>query len=148
DCACCIKTIVDNGSSTKSDDLTNVTYRKITAIKPKQSIPCYGLPEIVEEKTIDASGKEILLSKIAYTYTSFGKVLTEEHYDSKDKHRYTIANTYDASERLISTKDGLGNTTTFAYDNCHNLISISGPRKDQLKKITYDLANRPIKITD
>src|SRR5262249_39823119 len=97
DCACCIQTIVDDGSSTKPDDLTNVTCRKITEIKPKQSTPCYGLPEIVEEKTIDASGKEILLKKVAYTYTPFGKVLTEKHYDSEGTHHYTITNIYDAS---------------------------------------------------
>ncbi len=148
DCAICIKTIVDDGSSLDPDDLQNVTYRKITQITPKQTLPCFGLPEIVQEKTIDASGQEILLRKTIYAYTPFGKISREEHYDCNNLYRYCILNDYDSKERLIATTDPLGNHTTFAYDDNHNLTSIAGPRCDQYKEITYDKANRPTRIAD
>ena len=148
DCAVCIKTIIDDGSTIDPNDLTGVTYRTITEIQPKQTLPCFGLPEIVQEKTIDSSSREILLKKVIYTYTHFGQVLKEEHYDAEGAYRYTIQNGYDERERLNSTTDPLGHQTFFKYDQNNNLISITGPKPDQHKEITYDKANRPIRITD
>ena len=148
DCAICIKTVVDDGSTEEPDNLRGVTYRKITVITPKKSLPCFGLPEVIEEKTIDSAGQEILLRKTRYTYTPFGKILQEDHYDANNAHHHTITNTYDDQERLISTTDPLGHTTCFTYDANHNLISIAGPRPDQYKEIAYDKANRPIRIAD
>src|SRR5262249_54407185 len=49
---------------------------------------------------------------------------------------------------LISTTDPLGNKTEFSYDANHNLTSITGPKSNQHKEITYDKANRPICIAD
>ncbi len=144
DCAICIKTIIDDGSVEDPLNLAGVTYRKITVIHPKQTLPCFGLPEIVEEKTIDAFGNEILLHKVIYTYAPFGKVLKEDHYDSNDRFRYSIINEYDSKERLISTIDPLGHRSTFQYDDNFNLIQQTGPRKDQKKEWFYDWANRPI----
>ncbi len=148
DCAICIKTIQDDGSSLDEDDLEGVTYRRITEVRPKQSLPCYGLPEEVLEKTIDATGQEILLKKVIYTYAPFGKILREKHYDASNQYSYTIHNTYDDQERLASTTDPLGNCTSFTYDANHNLTSITGPNPDQYKEIVYDQANRPIRISD
>lgn len=147
-CAICIRTIIDDGSTADPDDLKGITYRKITTIIPKDSTPCFGLPESVEEKTIDPSGSEILLSKTVYTYTPFGKILQEDHYDANGIYRYSLYNTYDDQECLVSTTDPLGAVTAFTYDANHNLISISGPRSDQHQEIAYDKANRPIRIAD
>jgi len=148
DCAICIKTIVDDGTTTNPDDLTGVSYRKITEIEPKQTMPCFGLAEVVREKTIDSAGKEILLSRVVYTYASSGKVLKEEHYDANDQYSHTIVNSYDCRERLLSQTDALGNVTRYDYDNSHNLIAIAGPLPNQYKKIIYDRANRPICTSD
>lgn len=147
-CAICIKTIIDDGITVDPDNIQGVTYRKITYITPKKTLPCFGLPEIVEEKTIDPSGQEILLHKTLITYTPFGKILQEEHFDSNNTGHHTLYNTYDNQERLISTTDPLGNKTEFSYDANHNLISITGPKPNQYKEITYDKANRPIRIVD
>ena len=125
-----------------------MTHRKITVITPKKSLPCFGLPEIVEEKTINTFGQEILLHKTHYTYTPFGKILQEDHYDANHTHHHTIANVYDDQERLISTTDPLGHATCFTYDVNNNLISITGPKAHQHKEIVYDKANRPIRISD
>lgn len=146
DCAICIQTISDDGCTENSQNLCDVTYRTITYITPKYSTPCFGLPEIVEEKTIDSSGKEILLSKIVYTYTPFGEILQEDHYDANGAFRYSLYNTYDEQERLISKTDPLGEKTTYTYDANHNITTITGPRPDQYREITYDQANRPIRI--
>jgi YD repeat-containing protein len=148
DCAICVKTIIDDGSNTNPNDFRGITYRRITEIQPKQSLPCFGLPEIVQEKTIDPSGQEILLSQVIYSYTSFGKILEEKHYDAKGTHCYSIHNSYDDREHLISTTDPLGNATRFSYDANNNLIAITGPKPAQHKEIRYDKANRPIRIAD
>ena len=84
DCAVCTKTIIDDGNTEDPHNLSGVTYRKITEIIPKQTTPCFGLPEVLLEKTINASGQEILLKKVIYTYTPFGKVLKEDHYDANN----------------------------------------------------------------
>ena len=63
-------------------------------------------------------------------------------------YRYSILNTYDDKERLISKTNPLGYKTTFTYDANHNLTSITGPKPDQHKEITYDKANRPTHIAD
>ncbi len=148
DCAICTQTITDDGSTTDPDNLQGVSYRKITTINPKYTLPCFGLPEVIEEKTIDASGNEMLLHKVIYTYTPSGQVLEEEHYDADGAYRYSIYNTYDAQENLATTTDPLGATTTYTYDANHNPTSITGPRTDQYREIAYDKANRPTYISN
>lgn len=146
DCAVCTKTIIDDGSAQDPYDLTGVTYRKITLVHPKETHPCFGLPEVIEEKTIDSSGQEILLKKVAYTYTSFGKVEKEYHYDAANVYRYSIQNCYDEKERLVEIIDSLGNATALTYDDNYNLTEIDGP--GQHKTITYDAANRPTQLAE
>ncbi len=147
-CAICINTIIDDGVTSDSNNLQGITYRTITSITPKKTLPCFGLPETVEEKTIDSIGQEILLHKTIFTYTPFGKILQEDHFDANNTHHHTIYNTYDDQERLISTTNPLGNKTEFGYDTNHNLTTITGPKPGQYKEITYDKANRPIRIAD
>lgn len=142
DCAICVKKIIDDGVTNNPNDLTGVTYRKITVIQPKQSLPCFGLPEQIEEKTIDGSGREILLEKVFYVYHPSGQIEREDHYDSNLQHRYTISHQYDGKERLISTIDPLGIETLFEYDNQGNLLKKT--RGNEVQRWEYDLANRPI----
>jgi YD repeat-containing protein len=148
DCAICIQTITDDGSTNDPHNLRGVTCRKITKITPKYSTPCFGLPESIEEKTIDSTGKEILLHKIVYTYTPFGEILQEDHYDANGAYSYSLYNTYDEQERLISKTDPLGAKTTYTYDANHNITSIAGPRSDQYREIAYDQVNRPIRFAN
>lgn len=144
DCAVCIREIVDDGSGENSDDLHHVTYRLIKDIQPKQSHPCFGLPEVVEEKTLDSMGKEILIHKIRYTYAPSGKVLKEEHFDSTGAFAYALVNEYDDKERLIAKIDPLGNRTAYIYEA--NSTEVVGPRKDMHIKTTFDKAGMPIKV--
>ncbi len=125
DCAVCTqKTVEADG------------YRKVTLISPKQSLPCFGLPEVVKERAGDT-----LLSKIRYTYHPSGKIESEEHYDSMNVLRYTLHNTYDTREHLISSTDALGQTTTYVYDQQNNRISQTGAYETLWE---YDLENHPV----
>ena len=142
DTACCVKTIVDDGSHENPYDLAGVSYRKILEIIPRQQHPCFGLPEIVLEKTIDETGAEIVLKKVVYTYAPSGKIVQEDHYDQEGNYCYCLKNTYDSKERLIATQDAEENITSFEYDANHNLTSISALHEE---KICYDRVNRPIK---
>ena len=139
-----IKTIYDDGKSDNPYDLSGITFRKIVEVSPKRSLPCLGLAEEVREKTIDAHGHEILLSKVCYTYHPSGQIIREDHFDAQNVHRYSVVNEYDPQERLISTTNPLGHKTTFGYDAQFNRISQSGPRSDMHKEWLYDAANRPI----
>ena len=139
-----VKTIVDDGHSENPFDLVHVTYRKILEIQPKREVLCVGLPEEVQEKTIDRNGNEILLKKVRYTYHPSGKIEREDHYDAHNIYRYSTINEYDEKERLIGTIDALGLRTTFTYDANFNLISLDGPRSDIHKEWSYDKINRPI----
>lgn len=144
DCAACIKTIVDDGKSQDPADIASLTFRKIHYFTLKESLPCFGLPLVVEEKTLNRDAEEILVSKIVYSYTPFGKVAKEEHYDDQNILSYTIENSYDNKERLSSTTDALNQKTSFTYDANNNLLSFSDPLYTET--ITYDKANRPTKI--
>ncbi len=135
----CIKTIIDDGNTEDPLDLTGVTFRHVTEIAPKRTFPCLGLPEEIREYAGDC-----LLKKVRYSYHPSGQIVSEEHFDAENQHRYTLHNTYDERERLIAATDALGNQTTFTYDNNFNRISQRGPRADQYKEWRYDLANRPV----
>jgi len=137
--AVCIKTIIDDGTSEDPNDVQGVSYRHVTEITPKRTLPCIGFPEEIREYAGDQ-----LLKKIRYTYHPSGKIASEEHFDANNQHSYTLYNHYDKEERLIATNDALGNQTTFTYDNNFNCTSQHGPRPDQHKEWRYDLANRPI----
>ena len=79
DCAICIRKAIEAPS-----------YSLITLTTPKKSFPCFGLPETVEEKTLDEEGNEILLSKVVYTYHPSGKIESEAHFDATGAHCYTL----------------------------------------------------------
>ncbi len=140
DCAICTKTIIDDGKTTNPNDF-DVTYRKIINVKPKRSMPCFGLPEVVEERTLNAAKTEILVSRTSYSYTPFGKIASENHYDADGLERYTIYNSYDASERLVKTVDKMGSETHFKYDANNNLVAQIDAHTSV--QITYDKAKRP-----
>jgi len=141
-----VKTIIDDGHSNNPDDLTGVTLRKIVEISPKRKLPCIGLPEEVREKTLDASGHEVLLKKVRYAYHPSGEITREDHYDGNNTHRYSILNEYDDRERLVATIDPLGHRTTFEYNDNFNLIAKRDPLTET--EWTYDKANRPTHVKE
>lgn len=140
--AICVRKIVDDGITEDPNNLEGVTHRLITVTKPKTTLPCYGLPEEVEEKTIDDLGNEVLLNRTVYTYHNSGKIEKEEFYDAKNCLYAVKTYEYDKHERLCKSTDPLGNVTTYEYDANFNLIR----QKDALSEYQweYDDANRAI----
>ncbi len=133
----CVMTICDDGKSEDPFDLQGITFRYVTEIAPKRTLPCVGLPEEVRDYAGDR-----LLKKVRYTYHSSGKIASEEHFDSYNQHRYTIKNLYDRQERLIQTNDPLGHPSYYIFDDNFNLTAKLGPHPDQHIEWCYDCANR------
>lgn len=140
---CLVKTVVDNGKGELLDDLTGVSVRKITYITPRESTPCYGLPEVVEERYLDlALGAELLLHRTVNSYTVQGWLTCQEHYDANDELRYVIHREYDDLGNIILDQDALGRTTVRRFDELGNKIYEQGPDTSHHFEYTYDAANR------
>ncbi len=140
-----VKTIHDDGQSNNPDDLSGVTCRKITYITPRHNKPCFGLPEVVEERYLDLESRtEQFLSKTVYTYSKEGWVTQEDHYDSHHEHRYSIRREFDYMGNPIIEQNALGHITEKRYDAWGNKIYEQGPDHSFHFEYTYDTANRLI----
>ena len=145
-----IKKIQDNGTSKDKNNLSGVTERHITLIVPKQTIPCFGLPHIVEERYIDfQTGEEKLFKCLVNSYTREGWIETQTIYDTNRNKCYTLYWKYDKLGNVIEENDPLGNITKRTFDPNGNLLSEQGS-KGTLKEFSYDYSNRLIseKVTD
>jgi RHS repeat-associated protein len=142
----CIKIlhIVDDGSKDQKDDLTGVTQRHITSIKPKAEAPCLGLPIVIEEKYLDLSTKkEKLISKKVNTYTNEGWLTKQECYDSNNTLRYTLVWKFNKHGLPIEETNAIGQTIYKEYDENDNLIRETSP-SGMIKQYKYDFCNRLI----
>lgn len=143
----CVKTITDDGCTKDPDDLTNVTHRLVKYIQPKRTSPCFGLPEIVEEKTLDPSHREILLHKIMFEYAPSGQITKEHHFDATGKFQYTLSNEYDSRERLACQTNALGYKTFYKY-NVNNKCTQQIDLRGFTTSWEYDIADNPISEND
>ncbi|MCP5469721.1 MAG: hypothetical protein H7A36_04355 [Chlamydiales bacterium] len=129
--AVCTRTIIDDGQSLDKEDLLGVTFRQISQVKPKQSFPCFGLPEEITKPDGCI---------VRYTYHPSGQIEKEEHFDCNGSFCYALTNEYDEQERLLSSTNALGYQTTYTYDQNFNLTSIANDKQTIL--LEYDKANR------
>lgn len=140
-----IKTITDDGLSQNSNDLTNVTYRKITYINPKAECPCLGLPEQILEYYLDANtGAEKLLKRKVNTYSIEGRLTHQENYDATNTLRYCLRWEYDPMGNVICEQNALGQIITRTFDPNRNKTSEQGPNPGYRTDYTYDFSNRLI----
>ncbi len=82
---------------------------------------------------------------------------TKEYYDNNKNvikteaisgsNKITATNTYDYLDRLITSTDAMGNTTTYEYDVLGNLVKVTDP-KSKSETSVYDMAGRKISQTD
>lgn len=149
DNAAMIKKIVDDGSAYASDDLSNVTERRITYIKRWHELPVKGVPTIVEERYLDLStGQENLISRSATSYNSYGKPTHQAHYDSDGILHYTLLWDYDSMGNLTFESDAEGRKIYREYDVNKNLIREEGPVPNHIKRHFYDFSNRKIRTEE
>jgi RHS repeat-associated protein len=138
----------DDGSSKNINDLTNVSERHIKTISYRTSHPALGLTESIEERALNLStGQTHLIKKIIYHYNHQAKVIQEDYYDANNQHYYSINNTYDERQKLITSSDEVKGLTEKSYDLNGNLLkqtSISPTGIFQQIIHAYDFANRLI----
>lgn len=143
-----IEETIDDGSSSDTADLNDVTFRKIRRIKPRETAP-FGVPEIIEDYSLDLeTNQECLLKMQVNHFSSEGRLIKQDHFDSERNYAFSLHWEYDAYGNVILEADALGHQTHRRYDANSNLIFEQGPRSDCRKEYFYDYANRLIRIDE
>lgn len=138
------KKIVDNGTTPDPNNLTHVTQRLITVIKPNLVGGGVGLPKEIEEYYLDLSTKrEVLLNRTVLAYDAFGHVIQKDLYDSNNSLQLSNFFAFDTKGKLTKERNSVGQSTEYAYDENGNRILT---RKDGIETHDhYDLVNRLIR---
>jgi RHS repeat-associated protein len=140
-----IAEITDDGDSSDPSDLHQVTERQI---KRYDLDPSSGLNRYLTESYLDrASGSEVLLRKVGYSYSPECRVVTEVVFDAAGVHRYTIHTDYDPQGRVVRKTTPLSQENIYSYDSVGNLLfakEVSHPSKT----FTYDPAGRPASMEE
>ncbi len=123
--------------------------RHITEIKPKETLPGVGLPEVIEEKAVDLETKdEIFVKKIVNTYSPQGQLLSCATYDSNGAHAFTVGKTYSHLGQVTSETDPEGKITSYSYDGLGNQILVSIPHENKTIEKHYDYKNNLIQTVE
>lgn len=149
--AVCIKTIEDDGSSENEKMISakDATERHIKEIKPKESLPGVGLPEIIEEKVLDLNThREILIKKLVNTYDNQSNLLTCTTYDANNQYAFIETQAYNHLGQVILKIDRLGKEIAYTYDFLGNQISIACPLENKFTTTVYDFQSQPIEIIE
>ncbi|MBA3958055.1 MAG: DUF687 family protein [Parachlamydiaceae bacterium] len=149
----CIKIIEDDGSKEEAlENYTGMSYiteRHIKEIKPKETLPGVGLPEIIEERAADFKKKqEILISKQVTVYDNQSNLLSCTTYDANDQYVFTERRAYNAIGQVLSQSDATGKESIFGYDEIGNRISVSIPEDGKISTTIFNFHNQPIEITE
>ncbi|WP_042282548.1 RHS repeat-associated core domain-containing protein [Candidatus Protochlamydia sp. R18] len=147
----CIKIIEDDGSQEEESKIYgwSVTERHIKEIKPKETLPGVGLPEIIEEKALDLKKKqEVLINKLVNVYDDQSNLLSCTTYDANGQYAFTEKRTYNAIGQVLLQIDAVGKESGFGYDGIGNRISVSIPQDGKHITITFDFHNQPTQITE
>lgn len=134
-----IRTVVDDGNGISLKDTTGVYERKITCIIPKQNLPNFGSPEVIEQRYLD-DNSEILLERAVNQFDQSGNVVRQSFYDAKEKLCYTIEKKYIFGQ-LVEETDPLGKRKSYSYDANQNLI-LETHSNGICFEYRYDLSNR------
>ncbi len=80
------RSIEDDGSSKKIDDLIDVTYRRVKTIEAEQdfNLPSFGKPKGMAESYLD-NGQLIPPKRIEFFYDEQGNENGQKVYDSQGK---------------------------------------------------------------
>ena len=140
-----VETIEDDGAGSNSEDLSAVTYRRITRLCSIQDATNFGLPSEVARYYLDLSSQEeVFVGAVRYQYSREGWVTEEAHYDAQNELSFTIRREFDSMGNVLLEQDGLGQITCRRYDANGNKIWEQGPDSDYHLEFQYDFSNRPI----
>ncbi|MDP1834610.1 MAG: RHS repeat-associated core domain-containing protein [Chlamydiales bacterium] len=142
------RTIVDDGSGSHSDDLSNVTNRRITYYQTRQHAPAIGLPEVITECYMDPkSHEEHQLTRKINHYSKEGRLQHQHVFDANNVLAYTLEWQYDQMGNVIQETDPLGHLVTRRFDANGNKVYEQRPTLDHHFEFAYDHANRLISET-
>lgn len=147
--AVCVTVIEDDGSHEDQQVVKEcgITERHITRIKPKETLPGVGLPEIIEKKALNLEKEqEILVQKWVKSYDAQANLLACETYDSNGNFAYREQRTYNHLGQLLSETNPAGKEIHYTYDLCGNRKEVLNGAKTTLYQ--YDLCNRLIQTTE
>lgn len=131
----------DDGSSSQADDLTDVTFRRVTAYHPEidNSLASFGKTREIIEGYLDQTSQQIIVQKTTKLfYDEYANEIKREVYDSKNILCYETHKTYDIKGRLLSKTDPLGAHTCFLYDANNNLTREEIVGSEKVTYFHYD----------
>lgn len=134
--------VIDDGSSSDLNNLTDVTEQKIRVYHLRNQQPFFGLPEIIEEKYLE-KGHEKLLKKRVLHYDNHGKVIKEDIYDANDVLCYSLHKNFNDYGQITKETNPLGQEAHYAYDINGNQTDARDFSGLAYHKI-YDFSNRVI----
>lgn len=144
DLGVCIETIVDNGTGKDSNDLTDVTMRRVTRTKVQENgTIAVGVPLAEEEFFLDETGNLQPLQKCVNEYDSKGRLTKKSVFGSDDKMSHTCSWVYDNAGRLVKISD-LSGTITYVYDANNNRVEEHFVNQGLRHYNTYDRLNHLI----
>lgn len=147
-----IEAIYDNGNSEDSDDLAGATERRIVKMQLKEERTSYGMPEIIEEFSVDiASGAHHPTKTTRNHFSSSNKLRKQDVYDSEGNYAYSCNYDYDASGHCRYKEENNSKSFSYKYDQAGNLIfekELSNEGTFTEKKRHYDLANRLVRSVE
>lgn len=103
------------------------------------------MPEFVEERYLDPTGRKALLKETKNYYTPHGRLERQEVFDAHHQLKYELKWEYDDHGNVTSETNALGETVIRKFDDNNNLIYQKGPSPDVEIKNTYDYSDRLIK---
>lgn len=110
--------IEDDGNGQEHTDLSNVTWRRHTAIASETNLQSasFGKPKTQIEHYLTKEGTLAPLKRIEFTYTTQGLEESQEVYNAANQWCYAVTKTYNAKQQVEYETDVLGYTTRYAYD--------------------------------
>ncbi len=150
DDAACKKIVEDDGDE-ETINYYNVIIKEqyITEFHPKLQLPGVGLPETIEEKTLNVrTKKQIPIKKLINTYSPQGDLLSCVTYDTDGNYAFTVSKTYNHLGQVTSETDPEGKTVSYSYDKIGNQILVSISHEQKTIETKYDFRNNPIQITE
>lgn len=147
-----VRTIIDNGTAQKCDDLKGVQQRQITTIVPSKEAASYGLPSIIDKSYLDVESKtEITLSKTINEYSSRGDLVRQQSFAADGTKTQDVQYSYDDHGRMILSCEERGNVTAMNYDDNGNVIMVvehTPEGRTTSKKFQYDYSDRLIYLEE
>ncbi len=139
-----IKHTIDDGSSRKKNDLTDVRIRSIKRIKPRKKTPRFGEPEVIEEFFYDFKlKKKALVLRTENSFNSKGLVEEKRIYDGQKELQSELSFKYDENDHIKYSKDAIGRVTEFEWDENGRMVMKKALR--YITKYTYDIRGLLIK---